>query len=73
MAYVVTAAAGMDSSGYTFAYIGQWAAGEVSTVRQAAETVTTAARAILRHLDSAPEQTDDTAETDAQAALPAAA
>jgi len=58
VAYVVTAAAGMDASGYTFAYVAHWAGGELSTVRQAAETVTTAARTILRHLDSAPEQPD---------------
>ncbi len=68
VAYVVTAAAGMDASGYTFAYVAQWAGGDVPTVRQAAETVTKAARTILRHLDSAPQQTDDSAPADIPAA-----
>ncbi len=51
VAYIVTAAAGMDASGYTFAYVAHWAGGDLATVRQAAETVTKAARTILRQLD----------------------
>ncbi len=51
VAYIVTAAAGMDPAGYTFAYVAHWAGGDLATVRQAAETVTKAARSILRQLD----------------------
>ncbi len=51
VAYIVTAAAGMDAGGYTFAYVARWAGGDLATVRQAAETVTKAARSILRQLD----------------------
>jgi hypothetical protein len=47
VAYVVAASAGLDTGGYSFAYVAGWAGGEVTVVRQAAETVTTAARTIL--------------------------
>jgi antirestriction protein ArdC len=47
VAYVVTAAHGLDASGYTFAYVAGWAGGDLICVRQAAETVTKAARTIL--------------------------
>ncbi len=47
VAYVVAAAHGLDASGYTFAYLAGWAGGDPATVRQAAETVTRAARTIL--------------------------
>lgn len=53
VAYVVTAAAGMDPSSYTFAYLAHWAGGDSTAVRQAAETVLKAARTIVSHLDSA--------------------
>ncbi len=49
VAYVVAAAHGLDASGYTFAYVAGWAGGELTRVRQAAETVTKAARTILGH------------------------
>jgi len=51
---VVAAADGLDTSGYTFAYVAGWAGGDLSVVRQAAETVTTAARTILGHCSAAP-------------------
>jgi len=51
VAYIVTAAAGMDPAGYTFAYVAHWAGGDLATVRQAAETVTKAAHSVLRQLD----------------------
>ena len=38
---------GLDASGYTFAYVAGWAGGDLTHVRQAAETVTKAARTIL--------------------------
>ncbi len=47
VAYVVAAAHGLDASCYTFAYVAGWAAGDPAKVRQAAETVTKAARTIL--------------------------
>jgi len=49
VAYVVAAAHGLDASGYTFAYVAGWARGDLTHVRQAAETVTKAARTILEH------------------------
>jgi len=47
VAYVVAAAHGLDASGYTFAYVAGWAGTDLARVRQAAETVTKAARTIL--------------------------
>jgi len=47
VAYVVAAAHGLDASSYTFAYVAGWAGGDLTQVRQAAETVTKAARTIL--------------------------
>ncbi len=47
VAYVVATAQGMDASGYSFAYVAGWAGPDLSMVRQAAETVTKAARTIL--------------------------
>jgi len=49
VAYVVAAAHGLDAGGYTFAYVAGWAGGDLSVVRQSAETVTKAARTILSH------------------------
>jgi len=49
VAYVVAAAHGLDASGYSFAYVAGWAGGDFTRVRQAAETVTKTARAILGH------------------------
>ncbi len=47
IAYVVAAAHGLDAGGYSFAYVAGWAGGDLTRVRQAAETVTKAARTIL--------------------------
>ncbi len=47
VAYVVAAAHGLDASGYSFAYVAGWAGGDLTGVRQSAETVTKAARTIL--------------------------
>jgi len=49
VAYVVAAAHGLDASGYSFAYVAGWAGGDLTRVREAAETVTKAARTILSH------------------------
>ncbi len=48
-ACVAAAAHGLDASGYSFAYVAGWAGGDLTQVRQAAETVTKAARTILGH------------------------
>ena len=65
VAYVVAAAYGLDASGYSFAYVAGWAGGDLTRVRQAAETVTKAARTILGHCSantaSAPDDLTDTA------------
>ncbi len=53
VAYVVAAAHGLGASGYTFAYVAGWAGGDLARVRQAAETVTKAARTILAGCSSA--------------------
>ena len=53
VAYFVAAAHGLDASGYTFAYVAGWAGGDLSVVRQAADTVTQIARRILTPLDAA--------------------
>ncbi len=47
VAYVVAAAHGLDASSYTFAYVAGLAGPDLTRVRQAAETVTKAARTIL--------------------------
>ena len=65
VAYVVAAAHGLDASGYTFAYVAGWAGGDLTCVRQAAETVTKAARTILGRCSAdtatAPDDLADTA------------
>ncbi len=53
VAYVVATAQGMDASGYSFAYVAGWAGGDLSVVRQAADTVTQTARRILTLLGAA--------------------
>ncbi len=50
---VVATAQGMHASGYSFAYVAGWAGGDLSVVRQAADTVTQTARRILTLLDAA--------------------
>jgi antirestriction protein ArdC len=47
VAYVVAAAHGLDANAYSFAYVAGWAGGDLTHVREAAETVTKAARTIL--------------------------
>ncbi len=53
-----------EASGYTFAYVAGWAGPDLSLVRQAAETVTKAARTILDHCSAdAATGSDDLADT----------
>ncbi|MHB2023411.1 MAG: ArdC-like ssDNA-binding domain-containing protein [Mycobacteriales bacterium] len=47
VAYVVTAAAGLDSIGYTLPYVAGWAGGNCELVRRSAERVLGCSRAIL--------------------------
>ena len=47
IAFVVTAAAGLDSSGYTVPYVAHWAAGDTTVLRDTAARVITTARTIL--------------------------
>ena len=66
VAYVVAAAHGLDASGYTVADVAGWAGGDLTRVRQDAETVTKAARTILAGCSStgtatAPEDLADAA------------
>ncbi len=61
VAYVVSAAHGLDASGYTFAYVAGWAGPDLSLVRQAAETVTKAAGAILGRCATGSDDLADTA------------
>ncbi len=65
VAYIVAAVHGLDASGYTFAYVAGWAGGDLTGVRQAAETVTKAARTILSRCSAdtgtAPDDLADTA------------
>ncbi len=64
VAYVVAAAHGLDASGYTFAYVAGWAGGDTARVRQAAETVTQAARTILAGCSGADTATPDDLASD---------
>jgi antirestriction protein ArdC len=64
VAYVVAAAHGLDASGYTFAYVAGWAGPDLTRVRQAAETVTKAARTILERCSAnTATGSDDLADT----------
>jgi len=64
VAYVVAAAQGMHAGGYSFAYVAGWAGPDLSVVRQAAETVTKAARTILGHCSTdTATAADDLADT----------
>ncbi len=47
VAYVVVAAHGLDTSGYTLAYVAGWAGSDLTCIRRAADAVIGAARTIL--------------------------
>ena len=64
IAYVVATAQGMHASGYSFAYVAGWAGGDLSVVRQAADTVTQTARRILTLLDAAAAAGQDSTPAD---------
>ena len=64
IAYVVAAAHGLDAGGYSFAYVAGWAGGDLTRVRQSAETVTKAARRILGQCSAdTTTDSDDLADT----------
>lgn len=54
VAYVVTAAAGLNSTGYTLPYVAGWAGGNLELVRRSAERVLGCARVILDGLPRTP-------------------
>jgi hypothetical protein len=54
IAFVVTAAAGLDTTDYTVPYIAQWAEGDTIVLRNTAARVITLARAILADTDTLP-------------------
>jgi antirestriction protein ArdC len=53
VAYIVTAASGLDSAAYTTAYVASWAGGDVKKVRASAERVVKTAGTILAALTGA--------------------
>jgi len=59
----VATAHGINTDSSTFGYITGWAHGDTATVRAAAETVTTAARAILDAIDTTEENSNPPAQT----------
>jgi hypothetical protein len=54
IAFVVTAAAGLDTADYTVPYVAHWAAGDTSVLRDTAARVTATARAILTETNLLP-------------------
>jgi hypothetical protein len=61
VAFVVTAWAGLDTSGYSFGYVADWAGRKdgAALVRRVGATIQKAAAAIIRRL--APEETNESA------------
>jgi antirestriction protein ArdC len=57
VAYIVTGARGLDTSGGSFGYVAGWAQGHPDQVRSTADTVLRAARTILDQLDTTAEGT----------------
>jgi antirestriction protein ArdC len=60
VAYIVAATAGLDTAGYSFAYLAHWAGGDLAVVRAAADTVVRAARVICAPLTATDATTDTT-------------
>lgn len=52
VAYLVTDALGIDSTGYTFPYVAGWAGGDVEVIQKTAERVIATAREILSAVES---------------------
>lgn len=69
VAYVIATAHGINSKEASFGYVAHWAKGDTTTVRAAAQTVTTAARRILAALDD--HATDQAVDHPQPAAAPA--
>ncbi|MHB8670800.1 MAG: hypothetical protein ACYDAD_09625 [Acidimicrobiales bacterium] len=57
VAYIVTAAAGMDSSGYTLPYVATWADGDTALVSDTANRVIGTAGKILAGLGASQDDT----------------
>jgi antirestriction protein ArdC len=69
IAYIVAAAAGLDTSGYTVPYVAHWAAGDTSLLRDTASLVLATARQILT--DTGTAAADPTAHQAARWCSPA--
>jgi hypothetical protein len=54
IAYIVAAASGLDTAGYTVPYVAHWAGGDTSVLRDTAAKVIATARAILTDTNSMP-------------------
>jgi hypothetical protein len=52
VAFIVSAASGLSTDGYSVPYVGRWASGDVKVVRETAERVVSTARAILAALEA---------------------
>ena len=52
VAYIVCAALGMQTEGYSLAYVAGWSGGDVAKVRQTAEKVVKVADTILAHVEA---------------------
>lgn len=52
VAYIVAAACGMSTDGYSLPYVGIWAGGDAAKVRETADKVVTVASAILEHVEA---------------------
>ena len=52
VAYIVCDALGLDSGGYSFAYVARWSDGRSELMRDTAERVTSCSKAILSHVAS---------------------
>ncbi|HZQ26314.1 MAG TPA: ArdC-like ssDNA-binding domain-containing protein [Acidimicrobiales bacterium] len=50
VAFIVCAACGLDSGGYTFPYVGRWSMGDLDLVRSTAERVMATARQVIESL-----------------------
>jgi hypothetical protein len=55
VAYIVSAACGLPTDGYSLPYVALWAGGNVKMVRETATRVMTAARTILAAVETSAE------------------
>lgn len=58
VAYIVAAASGMDTDGYSLPYVAKWSAGDVSLVKETAERVVKTAKTILAAMEGGEDSTE---------------